>query len=288
MSWRTVVVSSRCKLEYKLGYMICRGEKTKKIHLSEISSLIIETPAVALTAVLVSELVKNKINIVFCDEKHNPSSQILPFYGCHDCSGKIKNQLVWTDDIKSEVWAQIIKYKILQQASLMLLAGSSRAEMLFEYISQVQSGDISNREGHAAKVYFNDVFGQEFSRSDNCFINSALNYGYALLLSAFNREIVLCGYDTRLGLFHRNEFNYFNLSSDLMEPFRPIVDRMVYELHGTEFCPEHKRIMQNVFNVKVKIAGKERTVNDAVSEYVKSVFDALNQCDVSLIKNYEL
>lgn len=288
MSWRTIVITSRCKLEYKLGYLVCRGEKNKKIHLSEISTIIVETPAVAITAVLLSELVKNKINLVFCNEKHNPLSQLLPFYGSHDCSRKLKMQISWDEKRKGEVWREIVKQKIMQQASLMVKLKVERAEMLFAYAEQVEDGDCTNREGHAAKVYFNSVFGADFSRSDDCFVNAALNYGYTLILSAFNREIVANGYDTRIGLFHRNDFNQFNLSSDLMEPFRPVVDYLVYGLRGSEFNTEHKRIMQDIFNLRVKIADKERTLTDAISEYVKSVFDALIGNETIDIKSYEL
>ena len=86
MSWRVVVVRGRCKLEYKLGYLVCRGEEVKKLFLNEISSLVVESTAVSLTAALLSELIKNKVNVLFCDENHNPVSQLLPLYGRHDCS----------------------------------------------------------------------------------------------------------------------------------------------------------------------------------------------------------
>ena len=93
------------------------------------------------------------------------------------------------------------------------------AELLQGYLEEITYGDATNREGHAAKVYFNALFGKDFTRTDDLLINTALNYGYSILLSAFNREIVLNGYLTQLGLFHDNMFNRFNLASDLMEPF---------------------------------------------------------------------
>lgn len=89
--------------------------------------------------------------------------------------------------------------------------------------------------GHAAKVYFNALFGMDFTRTEESSINAALNYGYGILLSAFNREIVLNGYITQLGLFHNNMFNQFNLGSDLMEPFRTIVDQKVRDMMPQKF-----------------------------------------------------
>ena len=93
MSWRTVVISQNAKLDYQLGYLVVRGQDTHKIHLNEINTLIIESTAVSFTAYLLSELTKNKIKVVFCDEKRNPSSELLPYYGCHDTSSKIKKQI---------------------------------------------------------------------------------------------------------------------------------------------------------------------------------------------------
>lgn len=104
MSWRTVVVSSSAKLDYQLGYLVVRKDTTVKIHLSEISILIIESTAVSLTAALLNELVKKKIKVVFCDEKRNPSSELLPYYGSHDTSAKIREQIKWSEQQKTVIW----------------------------------------------------------------------------------------------------------------------------------------------------------------------------------------
>ena len=289
MGWRVVVAEKRCKLEYKTGYLVCRGEQTKRIYLDEISTLIIENTAMAITGVLLSELVKHKINVIFCDENRNPISQLNAIYGRHDCSGKIKEQLGWGDDIKSKVWSEIVKNKIVQQALFLEDMGSLQADLLKSYINEVHDGDVSNREGHAAKVYFNALFGHEFKRADNARnYNSMLNYGYAILLSAFNREVVGDGYLTQCGLFHRNEFNYYNLSCDLMEPFRILVDRKVFIRGETEITPDIKHEIADLLNLRINISGKLFTVNDAISLYCKRVFAALNEQDVSQLVFYEL
>ncbi len=288
MSWRTVVVSTHSKLEYKMGYLVCRNEQIQKIHLSEISTLIIESTAVSLTSALICELIKNKINVVFCDEKHNPHSQVLPVNGSHDSSKKLKIQTEWDDTIRGDVWTEIVANKIYQQAKHLKDVGSEQASLLYSYIEQLQPCDTTNREGHSAKVYFNALFGLSFSRNKQNFTNSALDYGYAIILSAFNRAIVANGYNTQIGLFHRNEFNPFNFSCDLMEPFRVLVDRLVVQMEGESFDTDAKRQLQNIPNLKVKIAGKEYTVLDAVGIYCKSVFNALCTRDLSQICFYEL
>lgn len=287
MGWRTVVVSKRCKLEYKLGYLVCRGEQLKKVFLNEISTLIVESTAVSLTTALLCELVKRKINVVFCDDKHNPQSQLISLYDRHDCSGILRKQLEWQDAAKKTVWAEIVRLKIKKQAEVLQAQNLSQSAMLQKYVTEVIEDDLSNREGHAAKVYFDALFGLSFRRGDSTFVNSALNYGYAILLSAFNREIVGCGYNTLLGLAHRNEFNQFNLSCDLMEPFRPLIDKIVLASEFLDFATDYKHRLCDVLNQTVTIKGENRTVSDAIGIYTRSVFEALETENVSRIKCYE-
>ena len=286
MSWRTVVISSNAKLDYQIGYMVVRGEKTTKIHLNEIGMLIVESTAVSMTSYLLSELMKNKIKVVFCDEKRNPCSELVSYYGSHDTSSKIRKQIEWTKDDKAHIWTEIVSEKIKQQALMLQRYQKEEANMLFEYMEEVEFGDITNREGHAAKVYFNTLFGKKFTRTDENPINAALNYGYGIILSIFNREIVSSGYLTQIGLFHDNMFNQFNLSSDLMEPFRPLVDQLVVELKPEKFETEEKRKMLELLNKEVEICGKMEVVTNAIKIYCRSVFDALNDRDISLIRFY--
>lgn len=282
------MVSSSAKLDYQMGYLVVRKDTTTKIHLGEIRTLLIESTAVSLTAALLSELVKKKVKVIFCDEKRNPSAEMMPYYGSHDCSLKIKRQTTWSDDIKGAVWTEIVFEKIRQQKCLLQELGKNEAMLLQEYLGEIEYGDATNREGHAAKVYFNALFGKSFTRTDDLLINAALNYGYSILLSAFNREIVLNGYLTQLGLFHDNMFNQFNLASDLMEPFRVLIDREVIQMQRKEFTHEEKIQLVNVLNNEVMIDGKTQYVNNAIKIYCKSVFDALNENDSALIRFYGL
>lgn len=286
MSWRTVVVSSSAKLDYQLGYLVVRKDTTTKIHLSEISILLIETTAVSLTVCLLSELVKRKIKVIFCDEKRNPSSELIPYYGCHDTSLKIRKQIVWKSTEKNMIWTEIVAEKISKQAELLKKLNKPEYKMLIQYIYDIEPGDSTNREGHAAKVYFNALFGMGFSRTAENSINAALNYGYGIVLSAINREISANGYITQIGIFHDNMFNPFNLGSDLMEPFRPIVDEKVYEIAPNQFGHSEKMTLITILEQEVFMGGKREIVNNAIKIYCKSIFDALNDKDPSLIKFY--
>ena len=155
-----------------------------------------------------------------------------------------------------------------------------------EYIEEIQPGDLTNREGHAAKVYFNALYGMQFTRTADIPYNAALNYGYSLILSVCNREITANGYITQLGLFHNNMFNQFNLGSDLMEPFRILVDEEVYRMKPEKFEHDEKMQMVNILNREVVIDGKRNYLNYAIKIYCKSVFDAMNEQDISLIRFY--
>ncbi len=288
MSWRTVVVSSRSKLELKNGYLVIRSDTVKRVHLDEISVLVIENTGSAVTAALLEALWENKTVVIFCDHKRNPGAQLLPYYNSFDCSARVNTQIQWTQDVKDLVWTEIIKEKIRKQAQVIEKLNLKNSDLLYSYIDEIETGDSTNREGHAAKVYFNSLFGSSFSRSDDCFTNSALNYGYGLLLSLVNREIVANGYLTQLGLFHKNVFNQFNLSSDLMEPFRPLFDLIVYSMpKGTDLEHEDKLFLLNTLNERVQIGKAKQTVINAVGIYVKSILDALDNNDLSLIKFYE-
>lgn len=288
MSWRIVVISKRAKLDYQLGYLVVRNEEVTKIHLSEISTILIESTAATVTTSLLAELTKKKIKVIFCDEKRNPSSELVGYYGSHDTSNKIRKQIQWSRHSKEAIWTEIVTEKIRKQKELLKNMGKEEAGLLESYLQEIGWNDETNREGHAAKVYFNALFGMTFTRTADCPENAALNYGYSILLSAFAREIVASGYITQLGLFHDNMFNQFNLASDLMEPFRPLVDKCVLEMKLEQFEHEEKMWLVDIQNQEVQIDGKIQYVSNAIKIYCKSVFDALNEDDSALVRFYKI
>lgn len=188
MSWRTIVITKRAKLDLQLGFMVVRGEHTTKVALNEIAVVLIESTAVSLTTSLLAELTKRKVKVIFCDEKRNPSSELVSYYGSHDTSNKIRKQIAWRQNTKEAVWTEIVSEKIRKQKELLELLGKEEAELLSSYLQQIAWNDETNREGHAAKVYFNALFGLDFTRTEDNLINAALNYGYSIILSSFTRE----------------------------------------------------------------------------------------------------
>lgn len=178
MAFRTVIIDTHSKLEYSLNYLVFRTvESVKRVLLDEIQTLIIQSTAVSLTTSLLCELTKRKIKVVFCDEKSNPSSELIPIFGSHNSSGRLFEQLSWQQENKDLIWKRIVEEKIKNQAASLKRKGKfSEAKLLKEYQSNVEIGDATNREGHAAKVYFNNRFFPGFTRDLDCEINKYLNY----------------------------------------------------------------------------------------------------------------
>ena len=245
MSWRTVVITGNAKLDYKMDYLIVRKtDNTTRVFIGEIGMLIIESTSVSLTTMLLCELTKHKVKVVFCDEKHNPQSELLSYYGSHDTSAKVRTQIGWSKQEKELIWTEIVAEKIRQQRDHLLERGLDT--------------------------------------------QAALNYGYGILLACFNREVVANGYITQLGLFHDNMFNRFNFSSDLMEPFRILVDRIVVKMKPQKFDKDEKICFIYMLEDGVMIDGKNQYVSNAIKIYCRSVFDALNDKDISMLKFYQV
>ncbi len=288
MGFRTVFIVNHCKCSYKNDYLVVRGENLQTIHLSEIETIVFDSTAVSVTAVLLSEIMKWKINLIVCDEHHNPIGELLPLYANYRSTKKIMNQVRWEKDTCDAVWTKIIYEKINNQAKLLKKYGRYEYEKLYEYLESLEFRDKTNREGHAAKVYFNSLFGKDFSRKQNNEINAALDYGYSLILSTFNKEVISNGYITQIGICHRNEFNDFNLSCDIMEPFRIIVDDIIMSNIPFEFDSEMKKLIQNIFNRTIKLGDSEYYFSSAISLYTQNILKCLSDGNIEKLEFFEI
>lgn len=280
MSFRTVVINSQSKISYKNRFLVVKKDNDENyVHLSEIDTIIVDSISVSISAYLLKELSDNKINIIFCDEKHNPFGEMISYYSRHNTSKKIKNQINWKSSEKNNLWLKIVQNKIINQALLLKDKNPEKYNLILNYAKDVKIGDKTNREGHAAKVYFTALYGKNFSRNSDDKINSALNYGYAVLLSMVNKEICVNGYLTQLGIHHKNEFNEFNLTCDLMEPFRVIIDNFVYCNSQRKFDTQYKMDIVNIFNKKYKYQNKSYTLKDIIKMFVKNTLESIDNID---------
>lgn len=277
MGWRTVIVNTHSKLSYKNNHLIFKdATRTEMIHLSEVDILLLETTDIVLSTMLIKRLVDENILVIFCDDKRLPTAHLMPYYARHDSSLQLSKQIDWEEAVKAEVWTHIISQKILNQSIYLSACGFiEKSQSVMNLYHSLELFDPSNREGHSARIYFNTLFGKDFNRELDNEINTSLDYGYTLLLSMFAREVVLSGCMTQFGLKHANQFNQFNLASDIMEPFRPIIDQIVYENRNHSFV-KIKRELFTIFSDTFQYNNKEMYLTNIVSDYTKKVIKALN------------
>jgi len=207
------------------------GETVGQIPIEDLGVLILQNPAIVITQQVIIACQQRKVILIFCDNKHLPYSVILPIGESNNLHNKVlKQQINISEPIKKNLWKQIIELKIKNQAQTLLTLNKDTTQL--NYIStKVKSGDSGNCEAIAAQAYWKILFGKEFRRNPDLEgINSLLNYGYSIIRAMIARAICGAGLHPTLGLFHSNQYNALCLADDLMEPFRPWVDLMVYQM----------------------------------------------------------
>jgi len=282
MTWRTVLLTENSKISLRLNHLVVQSDEVVTIPLNEIGHVVIENPSIVMTGHILNALSKHKITTIICDTKYMPYSHLNLIYGHHRQAKVIKEQINWKPSRKDILWQQIIKHKITNQKNtLKKISLEETYEIFDKYIEDVQLADETNREGHAAKVYFNLLFGMNFIRGRDTPINWALNYGYSLLLSLFTRILTTKGLLTEIGIHHRNQYNHYNLASDFMEVYRPLVDYIVKLEVETEFTKGEKRKLLNIFNKKVVIKKRNQYLANSIEIYVDSLIKYMRTGKIS-------
>ena len=231
---RTLVFSNPMTLSLKncqlvLAYKDDPDNKVT-IPIEDIGVVIIEHQQVSITIPLMNALVEGNVQVVMCNNRGMPSAMLQSFEGNNLQGENLRNQMGAGEVLKKQLWKQIVEAKIRNQAALLNKAGQE-GDRLKQYYQNVKSGDADNREGIAARIYFSGLFGESFLRDRTVpGINALLNYGYAILRAATARALVSSGLLPAIGIFHHNRSNAFPLADDVMEPYRPYVDEIVYDM----------------------------------------------------------
>ena len=277
IGWKRIVISSNAELCKKNSCVSVKTDDTlKMIPIGQIDILIIESEQVSITTSLMTFLVSNGVRIVFCDCKHNPYYETVSYTENTYSPERLKKQIDWNENQKQIVWNRIVENKIRNQSCFLKIIDSKNYLLLNQAADDFSINNTVELEAEAAKLYFHSLFGKNFKRRTDNSINAALNYGYSILLSSINRLIVYFGYNTSLGINHHNGKNYFNLSCDLIEPFRPFVDKIVYENQNHDFNKEYKKKLINIGNEKIAYNGHITTLDIALELYIESVLKSLN------------
>lgn len=277
MGFRVVFIESEVDIHLKLNNLVITQEgKEIWIPVDDISIMVLDNLRISLTTRMLCLLAEHNVGVVFCNQEHLP----IGFYSSYDNHSRIAKwigyQINATEEFYQNLWKEIVKAKIQNQAKVLQLLGKSEKTVndLMTFCEEVQPGDPANREAHAAKIYFNELMDTSFSRgNDELLINSGLDYGYAIFRSYLARLCVGYGLNSQLGIHHHNEYNRFNLVDDMIEPFRPFVDYYAYNLLKDEeyFKREHRHKLVNLLNHLLRYANKKMYLCNAMEEYVSSI-----------------
>ncbi len=277
-----IYVQKGSKLSISNNRLLVNVEEEKRyVPIHEISAVVIENLQCSITAgvnVLCSE---NNVPIIYCDNKHHPNCISNSFHTYHKQLSRIKEQLQWTESKKKKLFKEIIKQKILNQLELLryLNKDVSIIKEIENKLKNIDNDNFENIEAIVARLYFNELFGKDFIRGMEGEINLSLNYGYAILRSIIKQTIVAKGLIPSIGLWHKSQFNNFNLSDDIIEVFRPMVDYITFHflIRDEDFITEEKIYLQNSIFQKVKYGNNIFEYRDCVNLYIDQIIKYMNK-----------
>jgi CRISPR-associated protein Cas1 len=280
---RTLFFSNPCRLSVKdkqLVAQITESGETKTAPVEDLGMIVLENQQISVSMPLLGELINNNVAVVFCNGAHYPSSMLLNLDGHHMQQEFFSRQIEATAPLKKNLWKQTIEAKIRNQA-MALKKLSKDFKNVNNYVDKVKSGDPDNFEGAAARTYWPLLFGENFTREQHGDPpNNLLNYGYAILRAAVARALAGSGLLATLGIHHHNRYNAFCLADDIMEPYRPYVDLMVWEI-----CSANRNIDELTTELKLKLL-EVLTTDIKLGNQTRPLMVGLSYTTASLAKCY--
>lgn len=280
MSYRNIFIESNMKLSVKDEQLVIFQDEETKVPLEDINCIIIDNMQTNISSYLLSKISEHNIMMYICNSKHLPTTMVLSDNTYCRKLKRINEQIQILKPLKKRLWQSIIIQKICNQSKCLELLNINDTS-LYNLSLLVQSGDTTNVESIAAAYYFKKLFGTNFSRRNTDFVvNSALNYGYAIIRGMICRTLVTYGFEASIGIFHHNELNNFNLADDLIECFRPLVDMYIIQSIPDdiyELSSNIKRIILNVVNQIVLIDDKKFNVQTAIEHMVMSLSTSVRE-----------
>ena len=275
MGFINLIVQNEAKVTVDKNRIVLENDINKEsFPLEDVNSILFENLRTNISTYTISRFAEYGIIVYFCNDKHLPNAYLLPF-NSHYNQLKIYNiQANVKLPFKKQLWKSIVERKIQNQDRCLQLCGKS--SVLLDYSKNVLSHDKTNMEAVAASKYFRTLFDKNFSRETDNNINSALNYGYAILRGCVARSIVSHGLVPFLALKHHNQFNTFNLADDLLEVFRPFVDLLVYQNRDLKFSTEFKRLIGQLLSYDCKVGRSYYSLSYAIELYVQSYVDSIS------------
>ena len=252
-------------------------KQVNKISLKDILAIIIENCRCKITGILQLRLSEKNIPLIICNEKHQPVLHSLGLYNHFQVTMRINEQVNWLDIKKDEIWEKIVIQKIKNQRNLLQFLEKSentisKLKMYEENISK-EKKEAEHQEAIAARMYFQELFGKKFKRFNDDGINSALNYGYALLRSLISSKIVAKGFHPSLGIHHKSQLNNYNFADDIIEIFRPMVDYVVYfnQKEEAELSKELRQNLLLILTQKVYWKNKKYELSQVIDYFLDNI-----------------
>lgn len=277
MVWRSVVISQPAKLRREHFSLVVEQAQSARVPFEDIAVIVLNHREITLTHPVLSACGEYGIGLFSTGDNHQPNGVFTPFLSHFRATRMLRLQLDIERPRAKRAWAEVVKIKIANQAACLRLAGKDGWDRLESYARRVRSGDGDKLEAQASSFYFPQLFGKAFHRAQECWINSALDYGYAVLRGAIARGLVAHGFLPSVGLFHRSEQNAFNLADDLIEPFRPLVDLHVLK-HlpaiaepDATLIPTDKVALVALLNSDMRMPRGDMTVLTAVEHTVEAL-----------------
>lgn len=285
MAYRNIFIANEARLKLKNDQLVVFNGEELSFPIEDIRSIIVDNPYTSLTGKLITKLAGEGVCVIICDDRHIPSCELLPIGSYCRMNKRINVQFSQSKPKLKKIWQKIVCAKINNQAKCLEINGIEDAKTLYTISKSVMSGDSTNREGYAARLYFKLLFGNEFTREDETSINAALNYGYAVLRSFIAKTIVAYGLEPSLGIHHKSQLNQFNLADDIIEPYRPIIDNYVYKNYtewGEKFFTPQKAELQLLLNSAILIDDNRHSVANAIELTVQSIILSFENEEIKL------
>ncbi len=289
MSWRNIVISGPARLSLERNHLVVKQEEEVHIPLEDICSIVIETPQALITSRLLDELARKSIALFSCDPMHLPSGLFIPFAQHSRQLKVLKGQLEQSLPFRKNCWRMLVKQKITNQAKCLAYLNKDGSRELHAIASEVKSGDSTNREGFAARVYFNSYMPSTTRQEDNT-VNAALNYGYSIMRGSVARSLAAYGFIPAVGVHHCNELNPFNLADDFMEVLRPVVDLWVAQniTEGQDFGIKERVSLVSLLNSSAVIDLSKQSIIRAIDIMCASFSTATTSAAPEKLKLIEL
>ena len=270
--WRSFIVSGQDKLTLRDGNLIMENDTGELVTpIQDIREVMILSEQCIVSVALLNALAENNVSVVMCNRKRMPSCEVTPLNMHSSSSGNLFEQIAWEQQKKDAAWKHIVTNKITNQREALKQLNIIVPLRMRDYLLKVENGDPSNREGQAARLYFDSLFGKDFTRGASDELNACLNYGYSIILSATARAVSMYGYNNAIGVHHCGQGNPYNLACDIMEPFRPFVDMLVYKRRGLPLDWTLKKEFIALPYTECLMNGKRMRLYTAIDRYVLSL-----------------